>query len=227
MNLDRNKKLCSGLLVALLSASLLMPSHGNAADKKEAKQAARRMAQMKQQLEAEKSQLQTQFQAEKSVLEDKANKIEQESGALKASLNTAQRNKASLAAELAQLRKENSELSALQQKTLAGQYEAQAALETSRSRLAELESLQQVDNAQRKELSAKLMQRADSLSSCEDKNSKMYDVTLELIQACEHPGAFEKVLRSEPFTQIKRVGLQNRLEELRDKADTERLTVTK
>ena len=220
MNIHPNKKLYSGLLVALLSSTLLMPTHVMAADKKEAKQAARRMAQIKQQLEAEKAQLQTQLQAEKAVIEEKANKIEQESNSLKASLNAAQRNKASLAAELEKLHKEKSELLVVQQKAEEGQCETQAALDASQAKLAELESVQRVNDAQRKELSAKLTQRADNLSSCEDKNSKMYDVTLDLIKTCEHPAAFEKVLRSEPFTQIK-------LEEFRDKADAQKLTVTK
>jgi len=222
-----DKKLCSGLLLALLSITLVMPAHVQAADKKEAKQAARRLAQMKQQMEAEKAQLQTQFDAEKSALAEKASKSEQESGSLKASLNAAQRNKASLAAELEKLRKEKSELTALQQKTQASQFETQAALEETRAKLAALEAEQRINDAQRKELSAKLTQRADNLSSCEDKNTKMYDVTLDLIQACEHPGAFEKILRSEPFTQIKRVGLENKLEALRDKADAQRFTATK
>ncbi|MEZ0316450.1 MAG: hypothetical protein ACAH10_06120 [Methylophilaceae bacterium] len=224
MNIHPNKKLYSGLLVALLSSTLLMPAHVMAADKKEAKQTARRIAQIRQQLEAEKAELQTQLQAEKAAIEQKANKTEQESNSLKASLNAAQRNKVSLAAELEKLRQEKSELLAAQQKAEAGQRDTQAALEASQAKLAELESVQRVNDAQRKELSAKLTQRADNLSSCEDKNSKMYDVTLDLIQTCEHPSAFEKVLRSEPFTQIKRVGLENKLEEFRDKADAQKLT---
>jgi DNA repair exonuclease SbcCD ATPase subunit len=76
-----------------------------------------------------------------------------------------------------------------------------------------------------------LKKRADTLqaaqqqqvASCEDKNLQLYQYGRSLIDQCKDRSRTDAVLRIEPFTGIKRVGIENLLEEYRDKLDSQKI----
>ena len=180
-----------------------------AADKKDkaASEAQRRVAMIKQQLQAEKAELQVSFEKEKSELKGKMEQSEKAG-------NTLKRRNAELTQELEALRKEKAELEAVKLSTETTLAEAQRDLKS--------------NDEQRKELSKSLVQRDQSLASCNEKNARLHDFGLDLVKICEKPSLYKAALRSEPFTQIKRVELENILQDYRDKLDEQRVsTVTR
>jgi chromosome segregation ATPase len=77
--------------------------------------------------------------------------------------------------------------------------------------------------AQNRQHQSTISKRDLQVSSCEEKNKKIYLYGRELIGQCRDHSATDAVLRLEPFTGIKRVEIENILEEYRDKLDSERL----
>jgi len=216
------------LLLGLMMASMLAPAY--AADKKD--KAARRMAQMKQQLEAEKAQLQAQFEQDKAALEARVQASEKESGEIKSSLSSVKRRNATLTTELESLRKEKAELDIRQQATETRLQETQVMLEKTSKSLAELTEQHLIaqrdlksNETQRKELSKLLAKRDQGLAACGEKNARLHDFGLQLIKIYDKPSTYEAVLRTEPFAQVKRVELENILQDYRDKLDEQRVGV--
>lgn len=70
---------------------------------------------------------------------------------------------------------------------------------------------------------ASLNTRDKELATCEGKNVQLYAHGRNLIDQCRDRSATDAVLRLEPFTGIRRVALENTLEEYRDKLDTQKL----
>ena len=63
----------------------------------------------------------------------------------------------------------------------------------------------------------------DTLASCSGKNEQLYQFGRELINHVERPEGFTSILRAEPFTQIKRVELENIFQDYRDNLDQSRI----
>jgi chromosome segregation ATPase len=57
---------------------------------------------------------------------------------------------------------------------------------------------------------------------CQDKNTQLYKVGIDLIAQCRDRSAVDTVLRLEPFTGLKRVEIENMLEKTRDSLETHR-----
>ena len=65
--------------------------------------------------------------------------------------------------------------------------------------------------------------RDKELGSCETKNKKLYQYQVELINRAQNRGSLDALLEREPLTQLKRVEIENLLEEYRDKIDNEQI----
>lgn len=65
--------------------------------------------------------------------------------------------------------------------------------------------------------------RSKQIAACETKNAKLYQISRDLIANYQSQRGFEAILRSEPFTQIGKVSVENMLEDTRDKVDAERI----
>jgi chromosome segregation ATPase len=65
--------------------------------------------------------------------------------------------------------------------------------------------------------------RDAQVASCESKNVKLYQHGRDLIAQCRDRSATDSVLRLERFTGIKRVEIENLLEEYRDRLDVQRV----
>ncbi|MCB5190610.1 hypothetical protein LG198_07720 [Methylobacillus arboreus] len=213
-----NKLTISGwknLIVTVLAFAVAVPAF--AADKdKAAKQQERRMRQMMQQVQAEKEQLQTQFEQEKTQLKQEAEVEQAKSDELKNSVANANRRNAALNAELEALRKEKTALQT------AGQA-LQAKLEETQQQLANAEETILKGEAERSEMQAVIVRKQQQLNASNEKNAKLYNFGLQLIKIYERPSLYRQVMRDEPFTQLKRVELENILQEYKDKIDEMRV----
>ena len=220
----------SRMMVAMVVAAMLaLTPAAHAAEKKD--KAAKRMAQMMRKVQQEKAEMQAQFDQEKAALEDKIKKGEQDADAAKSSLAATSHKARALSAELETVRKEKVDLDAKYQQTEAALLQTQSTLETTRTNLAEMTRQYQSaqhdikdGDAQRKGLLANLSKKGQQVIDCQEKNAKLHDFGLELIKIYDHPSTYEAVLRTEPFAQIKRVELENILQDYRDKLDEQRIS---
>jgi len=213
-------------LMACLAFSLAFPLPSVAAEKKDkaAKRAALMMQKLKQDMEVEKASMQTQFDVQKKVLEDqllaKDDALKKSDGAL-------------LAAESkvknlgTQLKKTTDEKVVVETKLA----DTQSKLDVTQSNLTNLQAqntqaladLKFNDN-QRKTLSTNLADATKQLNTCAAKNIKLHQFGSELIQIYDKPSQYQAVMRKEQFFQLKRVELENILQNQQDKLDEERFS---
>jgi chromosome segregation ATPase len=69
-----------------------------------------------------------------------------------------------------------------------------------------------------------LATRDQELKTCIDRNMALYKLNDEVLTRLEHQGGLSRVARAEPFTQIKRVQLENLVDEYKSRADDQRAT---
>lgn len=211
----------SSLLALILVGMTLLGNSACADDKRNSREreALRRVQQQMQQVEQEKAALQQQvsgFEQEKSALSDAKDALAKKAQSAESRAAAEGRKRQSLQQELETARKENQALQ--EQKTEA------------EKRLSEM-TAQQADGArqltvvqgEQKQTEANLAMREKQIASCEDKNLKIYQYGRDLIKQCRDHSATDAVLRLEPVTGIKRVKIENLLEEYRDKLDAQKL----
>lgn len=205
------------LVLLVVMAVSGVASQAWAADKdKAAKQQELRMRQMMQQVQAEKEQLQSQFEQEKTKLQAETQAEQARNAELKNSIASASRKSAALGMELDALRKEKESLQ------VTGQA-LQVQLETIQQQLATAQETMRKGEAQRQEMQAVIVKKQQQLNASREKNDKLYDFGLQLIKIYEKPSLYQKVMRDEPFTQLKRVELENILQDYKDRIDEARI----
>ncbi len=187
--------------------SLALAAPVVAAEKKDdqAKQQVRRMQQAQRKLEQEKAQL----AQEKAALEEalKASESKQFEGRRRAGESAKRAEQLEL--DLAEARTEK--------ETLA------AKLADAEMRLAELSTRQRATDAERRRFEQLTAQTKQSLTTCEGRNAKLHDQGLVLLEKYREKGCLESMLQEEPLTGIKRVEVENFLEDSRDLLDQNRL----
>ena len=219
------------LLIILLSFSIgfVTPTTANAAEKKDksARRAALMMQKMQQDMQAQMDAEKAQFDTQKKALEDDLKfKIEQLEK-LNQSVASLERKNKTTQAELDKARTEKTALDAklTQTKTM---------LETTQKNLEDLkvehnQSLTDLkfNDSQRKTLSSNLADTTKLMNSCEAKNTKLHQFGSELISIYDKPTSYEAAMRKEKFFQLKRVELENILQNQQDKLDEERFNSKK
>lgn len=204
----------SGVLFLVLASSLLA---GNARSEDKGpsreKEALRRVQQQVQQL-----------RQEKMIMEEKVAGFDQEKILL-----TQERDKLVNGA-LARTKSEILKREQLQLALEAMTQEKQMQKREYEERLAELLAKQSnterdltQTRMQKSQAESTTMKREQQVAICEEKNTKLYQHGRDLIEQCRDRSATDAVLRLEPFTGIKRVAIENVLEEYRDKMDTQKL----
>jgi chromosome segregation ATPase len=194
------------------------PSFSAEKKDKAARKAALMMQKMKQDMDA----MQAQFATEKKTLEDQI-KAETEAKALvEEKLSATEAKARSLSATLAKTQNEKAALDT--QLT-----ETKAILASTQTSLADLKPQHQkvladldFNDGQRKTLSSNLADTTKNLNTCEEKNGKLYAYGKDLIQIYDDPSRYEAVMRKEKFFQLKRVELENILQNQQDKLDEAR-----
>lgn len=215
------QKICLVLLLVSVQMNVI------AAEKqdKAAKRAAILMQKMKQDLEAEKSAMQSQFEQEKKGLSEALDQAQSAQRSHSAKLQGQVKRNQQLQSDNQKLTQENEALSA-QLKQLQTQLAEQGQqLETTQEALKAAKTDLDTNDRQRKALVAKVSASHQQLVSCEEKNSRLYNYGHELISLYDDASVYQKIMRSEPFFQLKRVELENLLQDkqaqlLENKVDT-------
>jgi chromosome segregation ATPase len=221
MNLNYNKKI---LLVAVLFTSILLVNPVLAAEKKD--KASRRAQQMIQQIQLEKTQLQAQLEQAlqaKAAIEADLAKTRSENVAMKSKLAASNVKIDSLESSLKGM---TTERMAFEAKLLKTEVE----LQSTKTALSEEEAKYhasvydlKVNEQQRANLTAISIQKTKLIDLCVAKNNKLYDYSFELVKLYENPSEYKKVVLTEPFSQLKRVQLENILQDYNDKINEQQL----
>lgn len=220
------KMLILGLLV-MTAWHCAMPVW--AADKpdKAAKRAAILMQKLKQDMEAEKAALQTQMEQDKKRLAEQLGSVQSAQRTHAAKLQGQLKRNQQLQADAERLQTEKS---TLETQLLA----VQTQLQQQQQQVAELNqqlSVAQaslgVNDTQRKKLVSNVSQMHQKLQSCEEKNSQLYAYGKSLVSLYDDASFYQKVMRQEPFFQLKRVELENVLQEKRDQLDASKVEAGK
>ena len=219
----------TGLLIVFFIIGLTQPLQSSAAEKKDksARRNAILMQKMQQDMALEKTNMQAQFDLQKKELDDK-NKIQEEQlqKLEKSLVSVQQKNKMQENSIL----KVNAEKTATEKKL----QETQGQLEDKLQNLAEVKSQLKEAQAdikfndnQRKTLSSNLAFTTKSLSACEVKNTKLFEFGSQLIKIYDKPSAYKAMMQQESFFQLKRVELENILQNQQDKLDAESIESNK
>jgi predicted nuclease with TOPRIM domain len=101
--------------------------------------------------------------------------------------------------------------------------EAESNLRQMRTELAEVSAAQLETQRHLQTTTSEKTALDETLATCSGKNEKLYQFGRELINHVERPDGFTSILRAEPFTQIKRVELENIFQDYRDSLDQNRM----
>ena len=208
-------------ILGLLLTTFLLANPALAADKKD--KASRRV----QQIQQEKAQLQSQLDQTlqtKATLEADMVKVQEDNSSLKTRSAAASRKINGLEISLKEMTAERMDFEAKLLKT-------QTELEATKTALSELDAKHQanlydlkVNEQQRANLTATTIQKTKVIDACLAKNAKLYDYGLELVKLYENPSLYKQVVLTEKFSQLKRVELENILQNYNDKIDLEKAT---
>lgn len=100
---------------------------------------------------------------------------------------------------------------------------AESNLRQTQTELAEVSASQLETQRHLKTMTSEKTALDDTLASCSGKNEQLYQFGRELINHVERPEGFTSILRAEPFTQLKRVELENIFQDYRDNLDQNRM----
>lgn len=207
-------KLISSLLLSLSLIGLCVePTAAAEKQDKSAKRAAILMQKMKQDLEAEKSALQSQFEQEKQGLSQALDQAQSAQRSHSAKLQGQLKRNQQLQSDNQKLLQEKDALSAQLKQLQTQLAEKNQQLEAAEQQLKLAHATQESNEQQRKQLLSKVSDNHQKLTSCEEKNSRLYAYGHELVDLYDNASFYQKVLRSEPFFQLKRVELENILQE--------------
>ena len=214
------KNIC--LIIASLAITIACSSNTYAAEKdKSARRAALMMQKMKQDMEAEKAIMQTQFDTQKKELEDKLKSSDEELEKASKFLATAERKNKALEGEIKKVTLAKEAVDAKQLQTQAQLESTQKSLDDLKTQYQQAQADLKFNDNQRKTLSTNLAQTTKSLDVCEAKNAKLHQFGTELIQIYDKPDSYNAVMRKEQFFQLKRVELENILQNRQDQLNEE------
>lgn len=167
----------------------------------------------------------------------------QEMQQLASERTTLQTENEKLKSQLADMKKDRDELKSGQQAVERRAHAAAAALEHSdrqrdasdqeltqlKAKMQELiakfrETIQKLREAESDDAAIKqsLASREHELTACAERNTALYKLDDEVVTRLEKEGVWSRVAEAEPFTRIKRVQLENLLDENRTRAQEER-----
>ncbi|MBU1363598.1 MAG: hypothetical protein KKE51_07215 [Gammaproteobacteria bacterium] len=186
-------------LAILLLAAAFIATPGIAAEKKgdSGKAEVRRLQQIQRQLEREKIRL----------AEEKAS-AETELGEVRKKVDGESRRAAGLSRDV---------------KTLRAEGEAMAAkLAETEAELARTREAQRAAEAEGKRLQAALKAEKQQLQVCTERGQELRKVSGEILDLYEKKSCLDSSLQHEPFTGLKRVEIENAVEDMREKLDSRR-----
>lgn len=218
------RRYASILLTACLVAGLAFSPATFAAEKKDkaAKRAAQMMQKMKQEMAAERSALQAQMDSQQKTYE--AQLLLKEDVLVKSGhqLQASEAKAMGLSAELKRIADEKMLLEKALTETRTALAETQHNLTQLNLQHSQALSELSFNDSQRKTQVANLADSTKQLNSCAAMNAQLHQFGTELIQLYDNPGLYSAVMRKEQFFQLKRVELENILQNQQDKLDSAR-----
>lgn len=208
-------KLTSSIIVSVLLLSMHTCVIGAEKQDKAAKRAAILMQKMKQDMEAEKNAMQTQFDQEKKSISDALNQAQSAQRSHSAQLQGQAKRNQQLQSEKQKLAEEKAALTAQFQQLQSQLAEQTQRLEATEQQLKQAKADLDVNDNQRKKLVANVSTAHQQLVSCEEKNNRLYAYGNDLVGLYADASTYQKVMRDEPFFQLKRVELENILQDKR------------
>lgn len=187
-------------LAAMLAAAMLAVAPVHAAEKKADpdKQQLRRMQQAQKRLEQEKSVLAGELDAEKKKVEEEAARAESmaaEAGSLRAARDAT---KAKLASTETKLKEAQAELARAKEQSEAQQRQAAA---------------------EKKKLEQELTAGRQQYATCVQRDQELRKTSATVLELYEKKTCADGFLQNEPFTGLKRVEIENNVEDLREKLE--------
>lgn len=206
------KALSSALLCVFLGLTAAGPAGAQAQGDKQL----RRLQATNQKLSAEKSQLEqakTKLEMERAALAESVKSTSGKLRTVEAKATAARREAESLGARLVEAERllaETSEKLKLTEETLAGR---EADVKRMDGQLGELRRI--------------VGRQVQTIDSCEKKNARFFELNGELLGKYRDKGVGDALLEAEPFTGVKRVELDNLIEEYRDKLEAQKMEPAK
>ena len=208
-------KFISSVIISLVLFGMHMSVSAAEKQDKAAKRAAILMQKMQQDMDAEKSAMKTQFEQEKKSISDALDQAQSSQRAHSAKLQGQMKRTQQLQAEAQRLSQEKTLLSTQLQQLQSQLAEQTQRLEATEQQLKQAKADLDVNDNQRKKLVGNVRATHQKLVSCEEKNSRLYAYGNDLVGLYADASAYQKVLRAEPFFQLKRVELENILQDKR------------
>jgi len=194
-----NQRFHKSSIAAWLLAAIFLASPALSAEKKTdpGREQVRRLQQAQRKLEQEKAAVVTELEAEKKKPGDetlRASALKREVGALRSARDAAV---AKLATSEAKLAETSGELQQAQNQLLQAENE-------------------------RKRLQNSLAEEKQQLAVCVDRAKELRKVSATVLELYEKKSCLDSTLQHEPFTGLKRVEIENAVEDLREKLDDPR-----
>lgn len=196
------------LLLSVTSGNL-----AHAADKKD--KDARRNAQMIQQMRQQQAQLEAEKQAKDAEIAEKEKALQEANQSAAAAGGNLNKAKSQLSKTSGDLQKAKLALVEKDEELLKMKEEFDALKLQYEQSLADLS----FNDQQRKSQVETVAQATKQLNACTEKNQQLYTHAKSLIEIYEKPSLYQQVMRSENFFQLKRVELENILQNKLDQVD--------
>lgn len=130
--------------------------------------------------------------------------------------DAAQAESARLKAELEQLNRKLAGVKKSSEAALARSQESNVALDDNLQQT--VKQLRQSET-EKNQLQEMINGQAELIQSCESKNTELVRVNRELLDRYRKKGVFDALLQREPLTQLKRVEIENTVQEYQDRID--------
>ena len=205
--LKKRVQLCllSALVLGLLSANITF-----AADKKD--KSAKRNAQMIQQLKQQQAELASAKEAQDAELANKEKALQDASREAAAAEGSLKRVKAEFGKSSSELKKTKEALAETETQLTQTKTELEVLQQRYQQALADLSFNEQ----QRKTQIESVALNNKLLNACTEKNQLLYAHSKSMIDIYETPSIYDSVMRKEPFFQLKRIELENILQDKLD-----------
>ena len=219
-----------GLVMLMLCALGMTGNASAAADDKKERDAQRKLRLMMQSMAQEKAAL----ESEKNSLSEQVKSLNKQISDLKNNSANVSRKKdarvGEVEKELLAVKEENLSLSSKLQAT-------QSSLEDltvkSRESLQGLQkdlqaSIEQGDacKSQLQESASNISRQSQLIEMCEKKNMALYELNVEILDRYKKKGVWDALLQAEPFTQIKKVEIENIIQEYKEKLENQTMEKT-
>jgi len=203
------KRIAILTLLVLAASTLSMPTLAENKKPNPEREQIRRLQQAQQKVEQEKASLQLEKSAVEEQLKASAEKLENVQKSLQVSVQRSSQQAVLQASKISALEQDKSALN--------------TRLLESEKRVAQLDETQRKSAAENVRLQAILSKQAQELAASEAKNVQLYKYSVDLLEKYKSKGVWTSLAQTDPLTGLKRVEIENLLDEYRDKLDTQKV----